>query len=34
MNLEDPGNIGDIPGGTGVAITLIYLVVQIRHNTA
>jgi hypothetical protein len=34
MTLDAPGNIGDLVGGLGVVITLIYLAVQIRQNTA
>jgi hypothetical protein len=32
--LESLGNLGDFLGGVGVVITLIYLAVQIRQNTA
>ena len=32
--LESLGNLGDFLGGVGVVITLIYLAVQIRLNTA
>jgi hypothetical protein len=31
--LEDLGNLGDFIGGIAVVITLIYLALQIRHNT-
>ncbi len=31
--LEDLGNLGDFVGGIGVAVTLIYLAIQIRSNT-
>jgi hypothetical protein len=31
--LEGLGNIGDFIGGIGVVITLVYLAMQIRHNT-
>ena len=31
--LEDLGNLGDFVGGVAVVITLIYLAIQIRHNT-
>jgi hypothetical protein len=31
--LEELGNIGDFVGGLAVVITLIYLAIQIRHNT-
>ena len=34
MSLDALGNIGDFVGGLGVVITLIYLAVQIRQNTA
>ena len=34
MNLEALGNLGDFLGGIGVIVTLIYLAVQIRQNTA
>jgi DNA-binding Lrp family transcriptional regulator len=30
--LEDLGNIGDFIGGVGVAVTLVYLAIQIRSN--
>jgi hypothetical protein len=32
--LEDLGNLGDFIGGIAVVATLMYLAVQIRHNTA
>jgi len=31
--LENLGNIGDFIGGLAVVITLIYLAIQVRHNT-
>jgi hypothetical protein len=31
--LEELGNLGDFVGGLAVVITLIYLALQIRHNT-
>ncbi len=31
--LEDLGNLGDFVGGIGVAVTLVYLAIQIRSNT-
>jgi hypothetical protein len=34
LNLESLGNIGDFVGGLGVVLTLAYLAVQIRQNTA
>jgi hypothetical protein len=34
MSLDALGNIGDFVGGLGVVVTLIYLAVQIRQNTA
>ena len=34
MTLDALGNIGEFVGGLGVVITLIYLAVQIRQNTA
>ena len=34
MNLEALGNAGDFIGGLGVIVTLLYLAIQIRHNTA
>ena len=34
MNFEALGNIGDFVGGLGVVVTLAYLAVQIRQNTA
>ncbi len=33
MTLEDLANIGEFVGGIGVIVTLIYLALQIRHNT-
>jgi hypothetical protein len=33
VNLDALGNIGDLVGGLGVLITLIYLSLQIRQNT-
>lgn len=33
MSIEALGNIGDFLGGIGVIVTLIYLAIQIRHNT-
>ena len=33
MTLEDFGNIGDLLGGIGVVVTLLYLAMQIRQNT-
>lgn len=32
--LESLGNLGDFLGGVGVVITLVYLAIQIRQNTA
>ena len=32
--LEDLGNLGDFLGGIGVVVTLVYLAIQIRRNTA
>ena len=34
MNFESLGNIGDFVGGIGVIVTLAYLALQIRQNTA
>lgn len=34
VNLEHLGNLGDFIGGIAVVVTLIYLAVQVRHNTA
>ena len=34
MNLQDLANIGELVGGLGVLVTLIYLAIQIRQNTA
>ena len=34
FTLEDLGNIGEFVGGIGVVVTLIYLAIQIRQNTA
>ena len=33
MSLEDLGNIGELIGGIGVVISLVYLATQIRQNT-
>jgi hypothetical protein len=33
LTFEDLGNLGDLLGGLGVVATLIYLAMQIRHNT-
>ena len=33
MTLEDLGNLGDFLGGIGVVVTLLYLAVQMRHNS-
>jgi hypothetical protein len=33
MTFEDLGNIGDLLGGIGVVVTLLYLALQIRQNT-
>ena len=33
MTLEDLGNIGEFVGAIGVVASLIYLALQIRHNT-
>jgi hypothetical protein len=33
MTLQDLGNLGDLLGGIGVVVTLIYLAIQIRQNT-
>jgi hypothetical protein len=34
ITLEDLGNIGEFIGAIGVVVTLIYLAIQIRQNTA
>jgi hypothetical protein len=34
IQLEALGNLGDFIGGIAVVVTLLYLAVQIRHNTA
>lgn len=34
MTLQDWGAIGELVGGVAVIVTLIYLALQIRHNTA
>lgn len=34
MTLEEMGNLGDFIGGIAVVITLVYLALQIRQNTA
>src|SRR5262245_48135265 len=33
MTLQDLGNIGDFVGAVAVLLSLIYLAVQVRHNT-
>ncbi|MBT8084021.1 MAG: hypothetical protein HKN35_09850 [Woeseia sp.] len=33
MTLNDLGNIGELLGGVAVVISLLYLAVQIRHNS-
>lgn len=33
MSLEALGNLGDLLGGIGVIVTVIYLAIQIRQNT-
>ncbi|GAG01696.1 unnamed protein product, partial [marine sediment metagenome] len=33
MSLEDLGNIGEFVAAVAVVVSLIYLAVQIRHNT-
>ena len=33
MTLEDLGNLGEFVGAIAVVITLVYLSIQIRHNT-
>ena len=33
MTLEVLGNIGDLVGGIGVVVTLVYLAIQIKGNT-
>ncbi len=34
MTLEDLGNLGEIIGAIAVVVSLIYLAIQIRQNTA
>ena len=34
MTLEDLGNLGEFIGAIGVVVTLVYLALQIRQNTA
>ena len=34
MNLESLANFGEFIGGIGVILSLIYVALQIRHNTA
>jgi hypothetical protein len=34
MTLQDLGDLGDLIGGIAVVVTLIYLAVQVRQNTA
>jgi len=33
MNLLELGALGDLIGGVAVILTLLYLAVQVRHNT-
>ena len=33
MNLQDLGNLGEFVGAIAVVVTLVYLALQIRHNT-
>jgi hypothetical protein len=33
MSLQDLGNLGEFIGALGVVVSLIYVAVQIRHNT-
>ncbi len=33
MTLQDLGNIGEFLGAVGVIVSLVYLAIQIRHNT-
>jgi len=33
MTLSQLGDLGDFLGGIGVIVTLVYLAVQIRHDT-
>lgn len=33
MSLRDLGNIGEFVGAMGVVVSLVYLAIQIRHNT-
>lgn len=33
MTLNDLGNIGELVGGTAVAVSVLYLAVQIRHSS-
>jgi len=33
LTLSDLGNLGDLLGGIGVVVTLVYLATQIRQNT-
>lgn len=34
FNLEDLGNLGEFVGAVGVVVSLIYLGLQLRHNTS
>ena len=34
MSLSDLGNLGELVGGIAVIVTLIYLVIQVRQNSA
>lgn len=34
MNIETLGNLGEFPSSIGVIATLIFLIVEIRRNTA
>jgi hypothetical protein len=33
MTLQDLGSIGELVGGIGVVVSLVYLAFEIRHNT-
>ena len=34
MTIQDLGSIGEFVGGLAVVVTLVYLAIQVRHNTA
>ncbi len=33
MTLQDLGSLGELVGGIAVVVSVVYLAIQIRHNT-